>query len=49
MLPESSETLDDAWGNVIPWGGLICASGFLLVRLINQKDQRRTFMCELAI
>lgn len=31
MLPESSETLDDAWGDVVPWGGFLCAFGFLLV------------------
>lgn len=31
MLPESSETLNNAWGDVFPWGGFLCAFGFLLV------------------
>ncbi|CAN0120646.1 unnamed protein product, partial [Hapterophycus canaliculatus] len=31
MLPESSETLEDAWGDLFPWGGYLCSFGFLLV------------------
>ena len=34
MLPESSETLNDVWGDVVPWGGFLCAFGFLLVRAV---------------
>ncbi|CBJ25854.1 conserved unknown protein [Ectocarpus siliculosus] len=36
MLPESSETLNDAWGDVFPWGGYFCAFGFLLILCIDQ-------------
>lgn len=32
MLPESSETLDNAWGDLVPWGSFLCSFGFLLVR-----------------
>ncbi|CBJ25853.1 conserved unknown protein [Ectocarpus siliculosus] len=36
MLPESSETLNDAWGDVFPWAGFLCSFGFLLVLFIDQ-------------
>eukprot|EP00752_Nemacystus_decipiens_P008629 g7706.t1 len=36
MLPESSETLNDAWGDLVPWGGFLCAFGFLLILSIDQ-------------
>ncbi|CAM9241768.1 unnamed protein product [Ectocarpus sp. 12 AP-2014] len=36
MLPESSETLNDAWGDVFPWAGFLCSFGFLLILFIDQ-------------
>ena len=41
MLPESSDTLQDAWGDVVPWGGVICAFGFLLVNYRARVDNLR--------
>lgn len=40
MLPESVETLYDAWGDLVPWGFLICSVGFLLVRERKREVER---------
>eukprot|EP00903_Cladosiphon_okamuranus_P018110 g16665.t2 len=39
MLPESSETLTNVWGDVVPWGGFLSAFGFLLILCIDQAVQ----------
>lgn len=40
MLPESSETLDEQWGDAIPWGGLIASVGFISVSVLCQRSSR---------
>lgn len=37
MLPESSETLQKAWGDTLPWGGILSSLGFLMVSGASQR------------